>query len=345
MVPLFPKAEEQVEAPADCWRHPLPQPRDARNMKGALQGTVTLPSQFSHEDVWAYGAGPSPLRIQFELNPSVLERFQDFRLREAGAEVVYCLTRGAPKGPTLPRARLNHQDALFPGHGKATHSQTYLYTQAASLVNIPQALHTRMAAKMFRVSRLVEACDAFLGTSLQPADVCYVLEYTIAKGSTKTLDSLIDKHRKENAGQVIKGKEFIAASEGTVLRILKNPCLRLRESDVVEAVYSWATVHCSQASDETPITALRRTMRPFLPELRSFSLTPLEFVEGPSCWQILTKRDTQDVLSNIIKPGSENSPEGISANREERTNPHSFSALPAIEAPRVFTLGGPPCLK
>ncbi|XP_040063762.1 uncharacterized protein LOC120838076 [Ixodes scapularis] len=224
-------------------------------------------------------------------------------------------------------------------------SLPYLYTQAASLVNIPQALHTRTAAKMFRVSRLVEACDAFLGTSLQSADVCYVLEYTIAKGSTKTLDSLIDKHLKENAGQVIKGKEFIAASEGTVLRTLKNPCLRLRECDVVEAVYSWATVRCSQASDQTPITALRRTMRPFLPELRSFSLTPLEFVEGPSCWQILTKRDTQDVLSNIIKPGSERSPEGISANREERTNPYGFSALPTIEAPRVFTLGGPPCLK
>ncbi|KAM7309520.1 clustered mitochondria protein homolog [Ixodes scapularis] len=49
----------------------------------------------------------------------------DSRLREAGAEVVYCLARGAPKGPNLPRARLNHQDALFPGHGKATHSQTW----------------------------------------------------------------------------------------------------------------------------------------------------------------------------------------------------------------------------
>ncbi|KAM7310948.1 hypothetical protein ISCGN_007856 [Ixodes scapularis] len=52
-------------------------------------------------------------------------RVGDTRLREAGAEVVYCLTRGAPKGPNLPRVRLNHQDALFPGHGKATHSQTW----------------------------------------------------------------------------------------------------------------------------------------------------------------------------------------------------------------------------
>ncbi|KAG0425201.1 hypothetical protein HPB47_027604, partial [Ixodes persulcatus] len=46
-------------------------------------------------------------------------------LLEAGAKVVCCLTRGAPKGPNLPRVRLNHQDALFPGHGLATHSQTW----------------------------------------------------------------------------------------------------------------------------------------------------------------------------------------------------------------------------
>ncbi|KAM7306732.1 uncharacterized protein ISCGN_010400 [Ixodes scapularis] len=50
---------------------------------------------------------------------------QDTRLREAGAEVVYCLAQGTPQGPNLPRDRLNHQDALFLRHGKATHSQTW----------------------------------------------------------------------------------------------------------------------------------------------------------------------------------------------------------------------------
>ncbi|KAM7311981.1 hypothetical protein ISCGN_008886 [Ixodes scapularis] len=50
----------------------------------------------------------------------------DTRLREAGAEVVYCLARGAPKGPNIPRAQLNHQGSLFPGHGYATHSQTWV---------------------------------------------------------------------------------------------------------------------------------------------------------------------------------------------------------------------------
>ncbi|KAG0440402.1 hypothetical protein HPB47_016300 [Ixodes persulcatus] len=62
-------------------------------------------------------------------HPLVQHRFDlwhDTRLREAGAKVVCCLTRGAPKGPNLPLDRLNHQDALFPGHGKATHSQTWV---------------------------------------------------------------------------------------------------------------------------------------------------------------------------------------------------------------------------
>ncbi|KAM7309523.1 hypothetical protein ISCGN_006530 [Ixodes scapularis] len=51
---------------------------------------------------------------------------KDTRLREAGAEAVYCLARGAPKGPNIPRAQLNHQGPLFPGHGYATHSQTWV---------------------------------------------------------------------------------------------------------------------------------------------------------------------------------------------------------------------------
>ncbi|KAG0432412.1 hypothetical protein HPB47_020876 [Ixodes persulcatus] len=50
----------------------------------------------------------------------------DTRLREAGAEAVYCLARGAPKGPNKPRVQLNHQGPLFPGHGYATHSQTWV---------------------------------------------------------------------------------------------------------------------------------------------------------------------------------------------------------------------------
>ncbi|KAG0443103.1 hypothetical protein HPB47_015285 [Ixodes persulcatus] len=66
---------------------------------------------------------------------------QDTRLREAGAKVVCCLTRGAPKGPNLPRVRLNHQDALFPGHGLATHSQTW--GNLALLVPHPYGIYLR----------------------------------------------------------------------------------------------------------------------------------------------------------------------------------------------------------
>ncbi|KAG0437521.1 hypothetical protein HPB47_017407 [Ixodes persulcatus] len=65
----------------------------------------------------------------------------DTRLREAGAEVVCCLIRGAPKGPNLPRVRLNHQDALFPGHGKATHSQTWEARNVPCYASINRAIH------------------------------------------------------------------------------------------------------------------------------------------------------------------------------------------------------------
>ncbi|KAM7306514.1 hypothetical protein ISCGN_010217 [Ixodes scapularis] len=60
------------------------------------------------------------------LGPGATGTAPDTRLREAGAEAVYCLARGAPKGPNIPRAQLNHQGPLFPGHGYATHSQTWV---------------------------------------------------------------------------------------------------------------------------------------------------------------------------------------------------------------------------
>ncbi|KAM7289923.1 hypothetical protein ISCGN_030051 [Ixodes scapularis] len=60
--------------------------------------------------------GPSP----------ALKWMLDTRLREAGVEAVYCLARGAPKGPNIPRAQLTHQGPLFLGHGYATHSQTWV---------------------------------------------------------------------------------------------------------------------------------------------------------------------------------------------------------------------------
>ncbi|KAG0425356.1 hypothetical protein HPB47_027457 [Ixodes persulcatus] len=68
----------------------------------------------------------------------------DTRLQEAGAKVVCCLARGAPKGPNLPRARLNHQDALFPGHGLATHSQTWPGARQYLFLKAPCAAEVRL---------------------------------------------------------------------------------------------------------------------------------------------------------------------------------------------------------
>ncbi|KAM7307583.1 hypothetical protein ISCGN_011219 [Ixodes scapularis] len=92
-------------------------------------------SRRSSGDVWvpvdAVTGRAGPLRTTSAYPPfdkkivSLLLRM-DTRLREAGVEAVYCLARGAPKGPNIPRAQLNHQGPLFPGHGYATHSQTWV---------------------------------------------------------------------------------------------------------------------------------------------------------------------------------------------------------------------------
>ncbi|KAM7282699.1 hypothetical protein ISCGN_002823 [Ixodes scapularis] len=109
-------------------------PGAAGTAPAGLRGDFNM-SRRSSRDVWvpvdAVTGRAGPLRTTSAYPPfdkkenHFLLLRMDSRLREAGAEVVYCLTRGAPKGPNLPRARLNHQGALFPGHGKATHSHTW----------------------------------------------------------------------------------------------------------------------------------------------------------------------------------------------------------------------------
>ncbi|KAM7312877.1 uncharacterized protein ISCGN_009781 [Ixodes scapularis] len=91
-----------------------------QSLRMKMRRTATTPCPERPSKI---SSSPDSSRSSSETTPWQL--FKDTRLREAGAEVVYCLTRGAPKGPNLPRVRLNHQDALFHGHRKATHSQTW----------------------------------------------------------------------------------------------------------------------------------------------------------------------------------------------------------------------------
>ncbi|KAM7310007.1 hypothetical protein ISCGN_006973 [Ixodes scapularis] len=83
--------------------------------QGPIRGRFSFGTHERWEEIQCPGAPPTT-----EPNKG------DTRLREAGVEAVYCLARGAPKGPNIPRAQLNHQGPLFPGHGYATHSQTWV---------------------------------------------------------------------------------------------------------------------------------------------------------------------------------------------------------------------------
>ncbi|KAG0435581.1 hypothetical protein HPB47_018403, partial [Ixodes persulcatus] len=104
------------------WRHEVVNPgRDQTQLKRRTRYWVSSHPGPSIPAPWIPGEQHKGCAAPWWRRPS-----PDSRLREAGAEVVYCLTRGAPKGPNLPRARLNRRDALFPGHGKATHSQTWV---------------------------------------------------------------------------------------------------------------------------------------------------------------------------------------------------------------------------
>ncbi|CAN8000182.1 unnamed protein product [Ixodes hexagonus] len=195
----------------------------------------------------------------------------------------------------------------------------YLYSQKAVFSNIQQALRTRTAANKYMDSKLVVNCDVFIRNSMQPSDVCDVLEYAMEHENLAKFDDLIEKHLETKSSEVLESNAFIASSRETVFKILKNPRLRIKEYHVIKSVYAWALVHCEQGTDESSTAALQRAMKPFLPELRFLTLTPLEFVNGPSSWNIFTESEAFAVLSNIINRGSKNLPEGICSITVDRT--------------------------
>ncbi|KAM7296798.1 BTB/POZ domain-containing protein 6 isoform X1 [Ixodes scapularis] len=193
----------------------------------------------------------------------------------------------------------------------------YLYSQKATFVDVKQALHTRTAAEKYMESELVEACHRFIKNSMQSTDVCYVLEYAAKNSNLANFNDLINKFLNMSGAQVLESKAFIAASQETVLTILKNPQLCVKEYDVIKSVYAWA---CSGKETGVPSnTFLQWIISPFLPELRFLTLSPLEFVEGPVTWNILTESEALAVLSSIVKLGSKEWPVGFCTNRRART--------------------------
>lgn len=187
----------------------------------------------------------------------------------------------------------------------------YLYSQSANFADIPQALYTRSAAHKYMESKLVDACDAFIKV-MQPRDVCAVLNYAIEHENLTNFEHEIGMHLEKSGLQVLESSTFISASRETVIRVLKNPRLNVKEYEVIKCVYAWAIAHCRHENGEPSASALRESMKPFLSELRFLTLSSREFIAGPSSWNIFTESEAFLVLSNIITLGSMPFPDGVS---------------------------------
>ncbi|CAN7940791.1 unnamed protein product [Ixodes pacificus] len=194
----------------------------------------------------------------------------------------------------------------------------YLYTRKATFVDIQQAVHTRAAAQKYMDSKGMQDCDTFIQKQIVSTNVCIVLDYLVKYGNTANLDGIVDNIVAESTRQVLMSEAFIAASRESVMRILKNPKLRIPEYEIITGVYNWAVARCKQEPDKPTIATLQQNMKPFLPELRFLTLTAQEFVRGPTSWKVMTASEALAVLSNILKPGSEKLPEVICKSTENR---------------------------
>ncbi|CAN7980279.1 unnamed protein product, partial [Ixodes pacificus] len=186
---------------------------------------------------------------------------------------------------------------------------SYLYSHEAKFADVEAALLTKRAAQKYLELDLVRLCTEFVRKSIKPENLCFILDlFTATHESTNEYDDIINMTFKMKAGEVLDSKTFLAASESTILEVLKREKV-ISEYEILWSIHAWAFGKCSAVAGLSSEKLLESSMKPFLSEIKLLSLTPTEFVEGPATWKIFTVDEAYCILSNIIKLGSMPLPE------------------------------------
>ncbi|CAN8008554.1 unnamed protein product, partial [Ixodes pacificus] len=186
---------------------------------------------------------------------------------------------------------------------------SYLYSHEAKFPDVETALLTKRAAQKYLDLNLVGLCTEFVRKSIKPDTLCFVLDVlAISDEPMSEYDSAINETLRTKAGEVLDSKTFIAASEVTILEVLRRE-KRVSEYEVLRSIHAWAVIKCSAVADTPSDKLLESSMKGLLSEIKLLSLTPGEFVEGPATWKIFTVDEAYRILSNIIKRGSMPLPE------------------------------------
>ncbi|XP_075556733.1 BTB/POZ domain-containing protein 6-like [Dermacentor variabilis] len=185
----------------------------------------------------------------------------------------------------------------------------YFYGGKPRFRGVQDAMYTRTAAVKYMATDLERICSEYIVSHISARNVCRLIDYVSLSDGGCIDDAVLSVLRHDGVG-VVCSDDFIDALDGTVEYVLNN-VRNVPETCVVHRLHEWAwakvlrslTVEAKEG-DITPPLDVKTVMKPFMPLLRFLTLTPQEFIFGPSSWHIFDGRDDFAVLCNIVCYGS-----------------------------------------
>ncbi|KAK8786963.1 hypothetical protein V5799_023268 [Amblyomma americanum] len=161
-------------------------------------------------------------------------------------------------------------------------------------------------------------CLDHVKNNMGPEDVCPALDYTVTTGEDGGVTDHATEVIRRSSSSVLFSNTFKTSSQSVVGYVLDN-VRYVSENSVLEALHAWGLHQCChrEPSGGQALT-VRSVVSCFLPKIRFLTLTPMEFIHGPSLHGLLSDSEALALLCNIIQDGSIPMPDGFSRIRSFR---------------------------
>ncbi|KAH9374912.1 hypothetical protein HPB48_016116 [Haemaphysalis longicornis] len=186
----------------------------------------------------------------------------------------------------------------------------YLYGGEPAFVDVLEAAYTRTAARKYKVEGLELKSKQYITENLTAENVCPLLDYLFLVEEVDIDDFLINIIKHDTCG-VINSEAFADSSLKTVQTVLRYAS-KVPEVFLAERAYQWIQDNLAEDPD---------LFSDVLRELRLLTLRPIDFVYGPSEWDILDYEERYAIFSNIVREASSSLPEWVNKTRRPRTPP------------------------
>jgi len=188
----------------------------------------------------------------------------------------------------------------------------YIYTDKVELSSFELACELCYCAKKYMLPSLVEVCTKYLWSDLSPKKACRAYEFAKLFEEPVLLDKCLQIIRTKTS-EVLREPTWEEIELGTLLKVLDQDDLDIKEVELFIAVERWAKAECRRKSlDSTDKKSLRSVIGNALSKIRFLSLSNKEFAESVGMSPLLIQDESFAILMNICSSKNKISmPEGF----------------------------------